>query len=125
MFLRSIAARTYSSPTNCAFDKLDAASKALARHLHSAGVGNRLRLKPLPCGPDDDEGHVSRKQSSLLRNPPCPRLGPPGALHRGMFASLRAVVAGLVVGISAQAFPAFSQPLGQPPDTMAARVEAC
>lgn len=39
--------------------------------------------------------------------------------------SLRVVVAGLVVGISALAFPAFSQTPGQPPDTMAARMEAC
>ena len=39
--------------------------------------------------------------------------------------SPRIVVAGLAVTISVQAFPAFSQTLGQPPDTMAARVEAC
>ena len=48
---------------------------------------------------------------------------PPGM--RGGRLSPRIVVAGLAVAISVQAFPAFSQTLGQPPDTMAARVEAC
>src|SRR3954471_6079844 len=54
---------------------LDDASKPLAQYLHSAGVGNRPRSKPLPCGPNDDEGDVSQKQSSLPgTKPPCPRL---------------------------------------------------
>jgi cytochrome c553 len=38
---------------------------------------------------------------------------------------LRIVIAGLGLGFSIQTFPAFSQTLSEPPDTMAARVEAC
>jgi cytochrome c553 len=39
--------------------------------------------------------------------------------------SLRTVVVGLGLGLSFQALPAIAQTSGQPPDTMAARVEAC
>jgi cytochrome c553 len=38
---------------------------------------------------------------------------------------LRIVIAGLGLGFSIQTFPAFSQTISAPPDTMAARVEAC
>ena len=40
-------------------------------------------------------------------------------------ASLRTVIAGLGLGLSFQAFPSIAQTPDQPPDTMAARVEAC
>lgn len=39
--------------------------------------------------------------------------------------SLRTVIVGLGLGLSFQAFPSIAQTPGQPPDTMAARVEAC
>jgi hypothetical protein len=40
-------------------------------------------------------------------------------------ASLRTVIVGLGLGLSFQAFPSIAQTPGQPPDTMAARIEAC
>jgi len=39
--------------------------------------------------------------------------------------SLRVVMVGLGLGLSLQAFPCIAQTPGQPPDTMAARVQAC
>jgi len=39
--------------------------------------------------------------------------------------SLRIAIAGLGIGLSVQVFPVGAQTPGQPPDTMAARVEAC
>jgi cytochrome c553 len=39
--------------------------------------------------------------------------------------SLRNAIAGLGIGLSVQALPSFAQSVTQPPDTVAARVEAC
>ena len=39
--------------------------------------------------------------------------------------SLRTVIVGVGLGLSFQAFPSIAQTPGQPPDTMAARIEAC
>jgi cytochrome c553 len=44
---------------------------------------------------------------------------------RGIGTSLRTVIVGLGFGLCFQALPCIAQTPGQPPDTMAARVEAC
>lgn len=47
------------------------------------------------------------------------------ALLRGGRVSLRIVIAGLSFGLSVQLFPVLAQTLNRPPDTLAARTQAC